>query len=125
MPFCPNCKSEYVVGVTTCRECGAELTAGPLPGDDPARGPEYMRLVTLADPSAALVLRASLSEAGIPAIIQTHGPISGELASVTSDITEDYAVILVPEDCLVEAKQIVAALESSPVEWPEGMEPEE
>lgn len=30
MPFCPNCRIEYVGGATRCADCGAELT-GSLP----------------------------------------------------------------------------------------------
>jgi hypothetical protein len=71
-----------------------------------------------------LVIRASLAEAGIPAILQTYGPISGELAGVAENITEDYAILLVPEDSLAEAQRLLEALESGKVEWPEGMEPE-
>ena len=123
MPFCPNCKYEYVEGVTACPECGAELQPGAPPEEEP--GMDYVRLTTLPDPSAALVIKASLAEAGIPAIIQTYGPISGELAGVADNITEDYANVLVPEDCLAEAQRILEAMESAPAVWPEGMEPED
>lgn len=122
MPFCPKCQYEYVEGITTCPECGATLAPGSLPPE--TVGPSYVRLTVLPDPSAALVLKGSLAEAGIPAIIQTYGPISGELAGVAENITEDYAILLVPEDRLAEAQRLLEALESGKVEWPEGMEPE-
>ena len=30
MPYCPQCGAEYTAGITTCRECGVPLVAGPL-----------------------------------------------------------------------------------------------
>jgi hypothetical protein len=126
MPFCPNCKYEYVEGASTCSGCGARLATGSLPQEDkPVPGVEYVRLTKLPDPAAALVFRATLAEAGIPAIIQTYGAISGELAGVARSVTDDYALVLVPEDCLADAQRIVQAMESGQVEWPEGMEPED
>jgi len=115
MPFCAHCRRGYAEGTKRCPECGGRLTPGP----------EYVRLTKLSDPSAAEVLKGTLAEAGIPAIVQTHGGISGALATVAKSVTDDYAFLLVPEDCLAEAERILAALESGPVEWPEGMEPEE
>jgi hypothetical protein len=126
MPFCPNCRYEYVEGVQTCPECGANLAPGSLAAE--AEGEpkvEYVRLMTLSDPSAALVFRATLGEAGIPAIVQTHGPISGELAAVADNITDDYAVLFVREDQLEEALRIVQEMQSGATQWPPGMEPEE
>ena len=123
MPFCPNCEYEYVEGITNCPECGARLVAS-VPEGDAVPEVEYVRLTTIPDPSAALVVKVALAEAGIPAIVQTYGAISGELAGVAHSVTDDYAILLVPEDCLADAQGIVQALESGPVEWPEGMEPE-
>ena len=124
MPFCPSCRYEYVEGVQTCPECGAALAPGS-PATEEGPTSEYVRLVTLSDPAAAMVFKATLNGAGIPAIVQTHGPISGELAVVADDITEDYAVVFVPEDQLEEALRIVQEMQSGPTDWPPGMEPEE
>jgi hypothetical protein len=126
MPFCPNCRYEYVEGVETCPECGANLTAGSLAEEVEGEAKsEYVRLITLSDPSAAMVFRGTLNEAGIPVVVQTHGPISGELASVADNITDDYAVVFVPEDRLEEALRIVEEMQSGTTQWPAGMEPEE
>jgi hypothetical protein len=77
------------------------------------------------DASAGDIIRAALAEHGIPAYVRPHGPITGELSRVTDGLTEDYAIILVPAACLGQAREVLAALESGPTLWPEGMEPEE
>jgi hypothetical protein len=117
MPFCPNCHYEYVEGVSTCLGCSAPLSSGALPPErESTPEVEYVRLTTFPDPSAALVVKAGLAEAGISAILQMHGPISGELARATFGASEDYAILLVPEDCLAEAQRLLQALASGPVE---------
>ncbi len=123
MPYCPNCSYEYVEGIEVCPECGAQLRPGEPPEE--AVPADYVRLITLSDPSAALVFRGTLNEAGIPVIVQTHGPTTGLLAVTADDITEDYAVLFVPADRLEEAQRLVQAMQTEPTQWPEGMEPEE
>jgi hypothetical protein len=125
---CPNCQFEYRLGTTACPDCGGALVVGPLP--EPSSGPQSraVRLVTLAtvaDPSVADILRAVLAEAGITAHIRRHGPITGELGRVTDGLTEDYAVVVVPENRLAEAERLLSDLESRSFEWPEGMTPDD
>jgi hypothetical protein len=40
-------------------------------------------------------------------------------------MTEDYAIVSVPEDRLEEARNLLKELEEGEFEWPEGMEPDE
>jgi hypothetical protein len=125
MPFCPKCGYEYVPGIETCPECRAALSPEPPP-PAPEEIPEaYVRLVTLSDPAAAPVFQGTLQEAGVRVIVRNYGPITGALAAVADDITEDYSVLFVPEHQLEQALRIVEAMEHGPTEWPEGMEPEE
>ncbi len=125
MPYCPKCHYEYVEGIARCPECGTSLAPGAPPEPQEEVGPDYVHLITLTDPAAGLVFRAALEEAGIPTVMQTHGPITGPLAAVADDITEDVAIIYVPEDQLEAAQRVVEALEKEPTQWPPGMEPEE
>ena len=123
MPFCPNCHYEYIEGIEKCPECGARLTQAPPPQEEVP--PEYVRLTTLSDPAAAMAMQVALQEAGVPVIVQTYGPVTGALAAVADDITEDYAVLFVPEDRLEEALRLVQSMETQAPQWPEGMEPED
>ena len=125
MPYCPSCKMEYRAGVTRCPDCRVELLEGSPPE---VAGPQYVslvRLCTVADPSEGEVIEAALAEAGIPATVRRHGPITGELGRVTDGMTEDYAIVSVPEDKLEAAQELLRELEEGEFEWPEGMEPDE
>ena len=125
MPYCPNCNYEYVEGIEVCPECRTRLRPGELPEEQEVPGEDFVRLITLSDPAAAMVFKGTLNQAGIPVVVQTYGPATGMLAAVADDITEDYAVIFVPGERLEEALRIVQAMESGPTQWPEGMEPED
>ena len=125
MPFCPQCKLEYRPGMVRCPDCGARLTAAAPEAPAAPRGQPAVPLCKLPDASVGDIVKAALAEAGIPAVVQRHGPITGELSRVTDGLTEDYAMVLVPADRLEEARRILTALESAPAQWPEGMTPEE
>ncbi len=86
---------------------------------------ELVRLCRLADPFEAEILRATLAEAGIAATVRRHGPVTGELGRVTDGMTEDYAFVYVTRNRLAEAREVLLAVESSEIEWPEGTEPDE
>jgi hypothetical protein len=58
-------------------------------------------------------------------VIHEHGPITARLTRVADGATHDYAVIYVTKNRLEEARRVLAEIQSAPVEWPEGMEPEE
>ena len=126
MPYCPSCELEYRPGVRSCPDCSVELVDGspPQPKGAPLGAP-VVRLCTVPDPSEGDVIQAALAEADIPATVRRHGPITGELGRVTDGMTEDYAIISVPEDRLDEARDLLEALKAGRFEWPEGMEPDE
>ena len=129
MSYCPNCNFEYRAGITRCPDCGEALLDGtpPPPEQAPLPSPdtESVRLCTVPDPSEAEIVTAALFEAGIPALVRRHGPLTGELATIADGATHDYAIILVPKNRFGEAKTVLAELQSGPVQWPEGMEPDE
>lgn len=127
MAHCPRCGFEYEETASRCSDCGSVLRPGSPPSPRPVPGEETrpVRVRTLPDPTEAEILRALLGEHGIPAIVQRHGPITGELGRVTDGLTDDRAILMVPANRLEEAEELLAQIESGPVAWPEGMEPEE
>jgi hypothetical protein len=125
MSHCPRCNAEYIEGITECPDCGILLVAGPPMPEVGIYAANMVALRTVSDPSEAEVIQATLAEAGIPSSVRRHGPITGELGRVTDGITEDYAIVSVPQDRLAEAEELLDAIEEGAFEWPAGMEPDE
>lgn len=127
MAYCPRCRFEYRETARRCPDCGTALRPGSPPSPPAVPGDETrpVRVRTLDDPTAGEILRALLIEHGIPAIVQRHGPITGELGRVTDGLTDDRAILMVPANRVEEAEALLTEVESGPVVWPEGMEPEE
>jgi hypothetical protein len=127
MPYCPNCKLEYRPGITRCPDCGQALLDGDLPPPAPVPLPspdtESVLLCTVPDPTEADIVHALLAEAGIPSVVRRQGPLTGELATIADGATIDYAFILVAKNRLDEAKQVLANMQSTSIQWPPGMEP--
>ena len=69
MPFCPNCRSEYMAGATTCADCGAVLVESLPEGRSAQPNPESMRPVEVYAAESAVeieLVEAQLRAAGIP-----------------------------------------------------------
>jgi hypothetical protein len=133
MPYCPNCELEYRPGITRCPDCGEPILDGdlPPPAPRPPRTPiplpssdtESVLLCTVPDPTEADIVHALLAEAGISSLVRRQGPLTGELATIADGATLDYALIFVTKNRLQEAKQVLANMQSTSVQWPPGMEP--
>ena len=91
MPYCPECRSEYREGFTTCKECGVDLVAS-LP---PERRPEDEHLVELASfqtTAEAGMLQELLEKNGIASVF--HGasdPITAPAAAGSIELLVDEA----------------------------------
>ena len=76
MPFCPNCRTEYVGGAKRCADCGAELT-GELPqGRAAAFDLDAMRpaeLCQVNDQVQLDLIEVQLRAAAIPTVTRSLG----------------------------------------------------
>jgi len=73
MPFCPNCKTEYRPGISTCSDCDAPLVPGLAP-EEKNRDLEQ-ELVPVFDPSDHLIgqsLAALLEDNGIRCVAKSE-----------------------------------------------------
>jgi hypothetical protein len=102
-------------------ELPPEEQAPPPPDPDT----ELVALVRMGDPSQVEIIQAALREAGIQTMLKTHGPITGRFIRGGDGVTQDQGIIYVTRNRLEEARQILEAVRTGPVEWPAGMEPAE
>jgi hypothetical protein len=75
--FCPNCRTEYKEGITTCADCGAALVQALEPIDERS---EMVTVLETADLSEVALAKSILEEADIP--FYAKGEIPMEQLSV-------------------------------------------
>jgi len=69
MPYCPNCKSEYVEGTTKCADCDVLLVPGPPPSEEEEAvdNQELVPVYYPKDEVEAKIVRGALEAEGIRA----------------------------------------------------------
>ncbi len=69
--ICPNCKCEYIPGVTQCADCGVALVeALDSSANVPQEGSQVVSIWEGNDPTEGAALKDALEKAGIPVIDQ-------------------------------------------------------
>jgi hypothetical protein len=115
MPYCPQCKTEYVAGTTQCEDCGVPLQAG-MPTEQAADAeelelPRDVKLVTVRTFTGSTALldaelaRNILKAQNIPSIVS--GESSVEVLPVL-----DVPLLVREEDAQRAAEMLRSYLDS-------------
>jgi len=67
--FCPECKSEYVEGITVCADCGVPLVA-VLPPEPDHSGEKFVRILSTYNAGDVAIIRSILEGTDIPYYFQ-------------------------------------------------------
>jgi hypothetical protein len=117
--ICPNCKCEYIKGVTQCADCGVPLVDQLEAAPDPRNASPVVSVWEGGDPGERAAVTEALKEAGIPVVDQES---AGHLFFPSMN---PKSGIFVFAENLERAKKVLADLEAweEPEELSEG-EPE-
>lgn len=110
MPWCSKCGYEYREGVLVCPDCGEALVAElpPEAPPPPSEPPRMARLCTVANWVQADLIETHLRGFGIPCMKRSDNiRIATDFAFTPGGFVE----ILVPEELLEDARQLVAQAE--------------
>ena len=113
MPFCPDCRYEYRVGVTTCADCGSDLVE-KLEPDVHHGKPDLVAIGTVISASQAEMGRGALESEGINAVIvSTTFTAYGKWLDLVTGLSmtdSDGNVVLVDPNKTEEARTILAGV---------------
>lgn len=122
MPYCPECKYEYVEGTTTCPDCDVEL-APSLPGQIDAGPftellnastvynkcpdePELVEVFSSGNRQEIDIVRSVLESEGIPSIVKSDLSTMPEFFTLSLSTIRPVR-ILVPEPLAEKAVQLI------------------
>lgn len=92
MPFCPICKTEYIVGAAVCDECGSEL-APELMEEIHFSSDDFSMVYTCDTLIEAEMIKANLESTGIETFVlnqqDRNYPGSGNIALIKVFVRKD------------------------------------
>jgi hypothetical protein len=103
MPYCPECRYEFVEGIKKCPDCGAKLVEQLSPETEISIS--WVKLATLSSPLEAEMLKEALANQGIQAIIQTDMFHSAFITQTTTT-AGSFAKVFVPANQETKAREI-------------------
>ncbi len=101
MPFCPDCRYEYRIGVTTCADCDSTLVE-KLEDDVHHGEPDLVAVGTVLSASQAEMGRVALENEGINAVVvstsfSAYGKWLDFVTSLNLTNSEGNVVLVDPE----------------------------
>jgi len=104
--ICPNCKCEYIRGVTQCVDCGVPLVDKLDAAPDARKAPPVVSIWKGVDPGEGAAIAEALGEAGVPVADQES---AGHLFFPSMHPRTE---IFVSAENLEHAKKVLADLEA-------------
>ncbi len=104
MPYCPECKAEYIDDVIECPDCKVELVDA-LPGNEKSIEIIWVPLRSVPGKPYAAMVTEILDKEEIPNYVKSDAISTAYLTSGTGN-----AVIYVPEEHLNRAEEILNQL---------------
>lgn len=112
--YCPQCQVEYRDGFTECSDCHVPLLAGTPPEEPADRFDPTLDLVVVLETNDRIQLalaKGLMEDAGIPFFVL------GQIATLVQDVDgflHKWVRLQVPRDREAEARELLAAMETSP-----------
>jgi hypothetical protein len=107
--FCPECKSEYQIGYTRCNDCDVNLVDHLEEEPPPHEVGDYVVVATVSGPLADSQVCSFLEANGIPTQVR---------AAFRKPYAIDFtpAQILVPPECVIVARELLAKADRGDLE---------
>lgn len=135
MPYCPNCRAEFVETTSVCPDCEVPLEAGPPPedsdGDAERETPQWETVLETGNPALLAATKSVLQGAGVPFVVTGEGLQSLEGWGVIGTGFNPIfgpARVQVPPDRAAEARALLseeARLTADPGSLPPAAAPED
>jgi hypothetical protein len=107
MPYCPECRYEYKVGINKCPDCGTDLVEQIQEEEDVVEEIEFVPLPNLPGRVYAEMVMEVLKQKGIPCYTRSDGLTDSHLIRGTVGGVQLYVPKDRLDDCLDIQRQMM------------------